>query len=373
MILIVFVIVTGIVLYAISTPTPPPIERFHNYDQPTKFEKLASLYSPIITRPKDIVAPQYKGNCRNELYPSRTSPYGKGEMGQPCSPSVEAKYYAMRPILTPSGLQDMIKILFKYVTQKVPNSVNQNALKHQNQFCDGNNYTKLMKYIMERLNRAQANTTVFKDYAKSDTWGGDMFAYLNEQVFMFTEQDPSLFTEQEQAIRARKKLNVDTKYVVTFTLYLPLRSTSFDVTSIVIRHKNQYFLKYIDYTTKDKFYESGEPETVNIEHAVVQPDADGLPSEQNTPNWIYGNTLENRTFNMKGFHDPDESKNILIPGGVPEEYARVLQECDQGYLMKPSNSSGPRFKGGFQSDNSTMAPPIYPNFPNESESWNVHI
>lgn len=386
MIIIVFLVVTIVVCWGLRTISTP--EHFTSQTEngkytpskfyttsPNKFEKANSLYSPIITRPRDIYAHRYGDRCTNQLYPKAASKYGKGEIAGPCCPDVGGRYYGMRPILTPEALQKMVKTLFEHVTQKVPSQVDQNRLKYQNQFCDSDSYSEVMKYVIRRLNQGQANLPIFKNYAKADTWGGDTFAYLNEEIFMFTEQNPAKFSDQEQAKRARKKNGQDTKYVLTFTLYMPLRSLSLDTTAILFRHKGKYYLNYIDFTTKSESRDG--PMGVNVESfktgEILQPDMGGLPPGQSTPNWIYGNALENKTFNLKGFHDPEESKNILIPGGVPEEYKSVLEKCDQGYLMDPAGSEGPRMKGGYQDNSNKLTAPVYPNFPNKNEVWNVRV
>ena len=383
-ILLVFIVVAGFLLYGLNCGKSKIPEnfiseynpsKFYTTKSPNKFEKADSLYSPFIWRPKDTYAHKYGGRCTNSLYPEKESKFGKGEIAGPCNPTVGGRYYGMRPILSPQTLQDMIKEIFRVITVKTPSAVDDSKLKYQNQFCSDENYSSAMKFILKKINQAQNNLQVFKDYAKADTWGGDNFAYLNEKVFMFTELDPSKFSEQDQAKRARKNNKQDTKFVVTFTLYLPLRSTSLDTTAIVIEHRGQYYLTYINFSTKEESREG--PKAVNVQSSkaaeIVQPDYGDLPPEQNTPNWVYGNTLENKTFNLKGFHDPDENKNILIPGGVPDEYRKVLEKCDQGYLMTPANTSGPRFKGGFQNNLTTMEPPVYPNFPNKGEKWDVFV
>lgn len=391
MLLLVFLIISGVVCHITMTDKKDVPENFTNYTsinpkildhKVSKSEKLNSLYSPFITRPEDLYAHSYSGRCRDPLYPKTPSPFGKGELTGPCCPDVGGRYYGQRPILTPQTLNDMIREIFRHITQKVPKRVDQKSLKYQNQFCNTDSYTNIMKYVLNKINMAQAELKIFRDYAKADTWGGDQFAYLNEQVFMFTEQNPNKYSEQEQARRAQKKISrgMDTKYVLTFTLYLPLRSLSLDTTAIVIEHQNKYYLKYIDFTTKeaDISQDPSRPKNTNIagfkSGEVFLPDGNSdLPPEQNTPNWIYGNSIENKTFNLKGFHDPDESKNILIPGGVPEEYDSVLTKCDQSDLMLPAGSTGKRFKGGYQNNSNKFVAPVYPDFPNKSEVWNVRV
>lgn len=338
----------------------------------TPIEKSNSLYSHIIYRPKDIYAHSYGGNCTNELYPKRSSPYGKGEIAGPCCPDIGGKYYGMRPILTYEMIQDMVMELYKHITDRVPSQVDKKSLRFQNQFSDGDSFTEVMRYILGRINHTQAQLPIFKQYAKADTWGGDQFAYLNEQIFMLTATDPSKYSEQEQARMARKNNNNDVKYVVTFTLYMPLRSMSLDTKAVVIKHKNKYYIESIEFISQNVSQNESQnvPQGVSLDTDISQPEGVGQSS---TPDWIYGNTLENKTFNLKGFHDPDESNNILIPGGVPEEFGEVLDKCDQGYLLNPAGSTGPRMKGGYQMDSNKFTAPVFPNFPNKDTQWNVRV
>lgn len=388
LIIFVFFLVTIVVMYGVCTkgnseqfyPTPT----FRGYS-PSKFftyplsnkEKINSLYSPIICRPPEHSALTYNGNCTSLLYPKSTSPWGKGEMAAPCDPAIEAKYYAMRPLLQSHGYEAMLQILFEHITEKVPSSVNQESLVNQNELCDKNCYSTVMKFILGRINEAKNKLKVFKDYAKNDTWGGEQFAFLNEKVFSYTDKDYSILTQQEQARIARNgDVEGPMKLVITFTLHNTLRSASTDLVAIVIRTQGKYFLKFIDFATKQPTNKlsgvsistkAGSAPGINLNNA-------SLPPGPNKPEWIYGNTMENQTFNLKGFHDPDEKQNILIPGGVPSEFEGVLQKCDQAYLLKPDSGQGPRFKGGKGNNDATKTAPIYPMMPNKNTmKWEVNV
>lgn len=349
--------------------------KFYTYP-PSPWEKANSLYTPIICRPPEHSANVYSGQCTNVLYPKSTSPFGKGEMTAPCNPSIEAKYYAMRPLLTPHGYEAMLETLFKHITEKTPSSINQENLVHQNEFCNGECYTKVMKYIMLKINNAKENLEIFKQYAKADTWGGEQFAFVNEQVFMYTNT-PQSGTEQDQAKKARyNTITGPKKYVVTFTLYNTLRTTSTDIVAILIEDKGKYYLDYINFATKkpSNWVQGQNISTKAGNSPGINLNNNNLPPEQNQISWIYGNNIENTTFNLKGFHDPDESKNILIPGGVPEEFKTVLEKCDQAYLMRPAGTQGDRFKGGTGSNVTNMEAPVYPMMPNkEAMKWNIFV
>ena len=87
------------------------------------------------------------------------------------------------------------------------------------------------------------------------------------------------------------------------------------------------------------------------------------------PQWIFGNTVENKTFNANGFHDPDNSKNILIPGGVPPEFEQYLENHKQAYLMK--GGSAMRLPGGY--DGNVVYPDLAADDSESSkkESWYI--
>ena len=396
LILIAFLIATGFLCHNLKKPQENFTQKTinnnnHNdsdkrviakfYETPvTNLEKIDSLYSPFVTRPRDTVALKYNGNCTNELYPSSVSKFGKGEMSSPCCPEIPGKYYGMRPILTPEVYQDAIQSIFDKIENGFTESKNSNTIEkavtklvHQNEFCNGESYSSVMKFIFDEINSYKDSIDFFKKYAKVDTWGGEQFAYLNEKVYMFTEQNPDKYSEQSQAKRARKTGNANTLYVVTFTLYNPLRSSSLDTTAAVVSFKGKFYITSIRFTTNTKIDPSRPmgQDIPSFKSGKIESNQDeGVSS---TPNWLYGNTIENKTFNLKGFHDPNESNNIIIPGGIPEEYTEILEKCDQAYLMKPAGGAGDRFEGGYQPNNPELAGPVYPDFPDKSSKWKVNV
>ena len=388
-IIFIFFLVTLTVLYGLKNNesftnfSTPNIDgdlytksKFYTYPL-TKYEKINSLYTPIICRPPEKSGFTYSGNCTNTLYPKNKSPFGKGEMTTPCNPEIEAKYYAMRPLLQFHGYEAMLETIFKHIQEKIPKDVNESQLTHQNEFCNEKCYSGVMKFIMTRINQAKNNLQVFKDYAKNDTWGGEQFAFLNQKVFVFTKIDYNKLPQSEQAKIARYgNVKEPLKFIIAFTLYNTLRSTSTDVIATVFKNNNTYFLKKIDFATKKPTHQvtgvsistkAGNSPGINLNNA-------NLPPLQTQPNWIWGNNIENTTFNLKGFHDPDESNNILIPGGVPTEFKDILEKCDQGYLLDPAGTQGPRFKGGTSSNDANKTAPIFPMMPNkEMMRWEVNV
>lgn len=346
------------------------------FDRPlTESEKAGSLYSPFVIRPKDKIARNYTGGCTNVLFPKSTSPFGEGEMGMPCSSEVEAKYYGMRPILTPGEYDKLLTLIFNRVKDQVPDTIHPENLIYPATFVNSDIYSDIIKYVMKRINKSKTEIKPLIEYAKSDTWGGEQFAYTNEKVYAYTDIDQQTKSEQQQAKDARKIPDKTVKYILTFTLHNTLRSASSDLVAIIYGKRTKFYIEYIDFVSKASNNEGVIPvqpggfKTGGIINTCEQD----LPPGAGEPSWIYGNTLQNQTFNLKGFHDPDEKNNILIPGGVPESFEEVLNKCDQGYLLEPANSDGPRFKGGFQNNNSTMEPNVYPNYPDKNNSWNVFV
>jgi hypothetical protein len=285
----------------------------------TKQEKLGSLYTPIILRPKENVSLKYNKDCPNQLYPAQTTSYGKGEMGSP-NAKVEASYYAQRPILNPNEYERMLHLLFDAIKDQssVPASIEKSLFVHQDEFCQDNCYPDVMAYIMKRINKTKKKVPEMVEYARVDTWGGEQFAFVDQKVYSFSRFNANDLSEQEQAKLARLS-HEPKKLVVNFDLHNTLRSISTNVTAVVYYRNGKYYLDSIDTTTKPN-----------------QTKADPAPRSP-VPQWIYANTLENQFFNNKGFHDPDQ-ENIYIQGGVPQEFEGILDQMEQAYIMKPYNA-----------------------------------
>jgi hypothetical protein len=377
-IILVFVIISLVIFCGVKQNKEPykninTKAKFYTYP-PTKFEKIGSLYSPIIVRPADAMEEVYTGNCTNELYPKAASPFGKGEMVAPCDPTIEANYYAMRPILQPEVYNKMIAKLFKAITQKVPPSIPIDSLKFTDEFCNGECFTDVMKFIMGRINKAKNTLKVFKEYAKNDTWGGEQFAFLNQKVFSFSNHDNSSLTEQERAKLARYgKLPGPKKFVVTFTLHNTLRSSSIDVIAIVYSQNDKYYLDYIDFATRKPTNELRGTQINKKNGNII---LENVTKGDNGPIWIYGNTIQNNLFNLKGFYDSEHPENnILVPGGVPEEFKQVLDKCDRSYLLEPANTQA-RFQGGPLIPNNLATQTntdVFPRFPDTNERWKIKV
>jgi hypothetical protein len=319
---------------------------------------VSSLYSPFILRPHDIVSRKLTDKCSSNAYSARTSNYGSGDMGKVCCPENEARNYAMRPILTPDAYNSLIELIFKNIVDPVPTNIVSKNLVNENEFGNNDNFSEIMKFVMYKINQSKDTLSIFKQYAKNDTWGGEKFAFTNEKVFMFTESNPNVFSEQEQAIMARKKFNGFAKYILTFTLVNTLRSISTDVVTIIYSDKEIYYLSSINFATsgvtENERKGSDGPDGFSFEGFKgngINLNSEKMPEGPVPPDWIYGNTIENETFTADGFHSPDPSKNILIPGGVPAEYEEVLKQCEQASLTFQRNPQSIEFPGGYQDRN----------------------
>lgn len=335
-------------------------------------EKLDSLYSPFVLRPRENNALKYTGQCTNELYPHQTSPSGKGEMGSP-NPYVEARFYAQRPILNPNQYYQIIEQMLNFMNKnysKVPSNIDKSLFVYQDEFSQQDSYSDVMKYIMKLINDAKTKVKSMVEYAKVDTWGGENFAFTDQKVFSFSRYNQNELSEQDRAKYATNS-NEPKRLVVNFNLYNTLRNISTDVNAIVFYKDNKYFFDSIDISTK-KESNVLEPfsllnknkSNININDIHLSP----------TPQWIYGNTIENQTFNSKGFHDPN-GKNIYIKGGIPESFKEIVNNYPQAYLTKRYNAQnlpgGPLFpETNIDKTNSK----ILPQFPNGSnQSWTVNV
>jgi hypothetical protein len=349
-----------------NSPINGRVQSSFPYKPPSKEELKESLYNPIIVRPPQQMVRKYSQSCPNELYPNRTSKYGKGEMTTPISATNEAKHYANRPILVGNGYNDLIGYLFDHISN-TNLKIDDSKLNFQEQFSNTSQYSDVMKFVMTKINDAKNNLSLFKEYAKKDTWNGEHFAFLNEKIFVFQATDISQLSDQEQSkIANLGGLDGTKKIIVSFTLYNTLRSTSTDVIAIVFYINKKYHIKSIDFATK-KGEDCGiEGQNLSSKTGTVTDinlNNKGLPGNEN-PDWIFKNTLENQTFNSKGYHDNDPSKNFTIAGGVPEELAGVLDKCENGYLLNCGTAESHKLKGSSDATNT-----VYPNYPNTQEKW----
>lgn len=350
---------------------------------PDKHEKAESLYTTIICRPPEQYGKRYSGRCTNELYPKNSSPYGKGEFVAPCNAEILAKYYAQRPLISPQTYMDKLQQLFNACIDKTPPAV-PNA-KYPITFCNDDVYPRLVKFIKTKFLKAKESLKSWKEYAKNDVWGGEQFAFWNEKIIAFSSHDISKFSEQQQAnLAKRNQVGGVKKYIVTFTLQNTLRSTSTDCIATVIEKDGKLYLANLEFAT---IYKSlldpqspNEPQGYDVQvkkAGDVNLNNSNLNPSSNVPSWIYGNTLENKLFNSHGFYDAAHpERNIVIPGGVPEQFAGILKKHDQGYLQPPYDVfSFNRVQGGPlhpTTMTTVTSTDIYPSL-KKNDAWKVHV
>jgi hypothetical protein len=352
---------------------------------PSPREKAESLYTPIICRPPERYGKRYSGRCTNELYPKNSSPYGKGEFVGPCNPEILAKYYAQRPLISPDAYYNKLQELFNACIDKVPKDIPINNINYPIAFCNENTEPKLMKFIKDKLAKAKNELPSWRAYAKNDTWGGEQLAFWNEKITAFSTNDTSEFSEERLVnLAKRNQISGIKRYIVTFTIQNTLRSASTDVIAVVFERANKLYLGTLEFATINKSLfsdpdpnvphaydlESKKPGGINLNNANLNP-------SNNVPSWIYGNTLENKIFNSQGFYDAvHPERNIVIPGGVPEQFAEVLKNHDQGYLQPPYDAfSFNRVQGGPLHPNklnTVTNSDVYPSL-TDKKSWKVFV
>jgi hypothetical protein len=345
----------------------------------TKQEKVDSLYSPIIIRPREINSQRFNGKCTNELYPQGIriafKPKGlniaKGYMGE-TNAKIGAQFYAQRPLLNPDQYYNMLQLLLDHINTKsnVPDYIPKELFIHQDQFSQGNTFSNVMKFIMKRINTSKNEVKELKEYASHDTWGGEHFAFTDQKLFSYSRYNTNTEELQENAIQSRKS-SEPRKLVVNFNLYNTLRNISTDVIATVYFAHGKYYFDHIEMTTKKETVpwtpvnfgtKSGN---INLNNGETQ----------HKPDWIYGNTLENQTFNSKGFHDSDEQNNIFIKGGIPDEYTNFIRQSDvkNSYWTKYYNAQnlkgGPLFP---ETSTSKLNTKIVPNL-KKLNTWTVNV
>ena len=326
-------------------------------------EKVQALYAPMITRPPFYVHQPYIAPCEE----GKNGLFSNSKFQIDCDPEVSAKYYANRPIINPDDYHQLLEFLFKNIAE--PFEMDTTTLVHSQMFSSGDDYSEIMKFVMNKINGGVSNLKPFVDYAKVDTWGGEQFAFLNEKIYSFTATDTASLPQQTQATLARYgDLDEPTKYVLSFTLYNTRRSVSTDViANILCPRKGENHLVSINFGTETP-NDGGIRPYQWIENGGINLNAQGIPDCNNEPQWIFGNTLENEFFNTKGFHDPNPSNNVIVEGGVPDSLNDVLNGCDQGFIMECGSAQ--RLHGG--SGYPATQIDVIPKYP-QQKIWEVKV
>lgn len=356
-----------------------------SYAEPlTKTEKLDSLYSPFVIRPKETNYLTYTQNCPYQLFPEG-NPDGKGEMGS-TNAYLEAKYYAQRPLLTSEQYYDMVQELFDYMNnhrKKMPKDINLNLYIYPEEFSQESDqsgqvsiYSDSMKYIMKLINDSKLKVKSMKEYAKVDTWRGEHFGFVDQKIFSFSRYNDQDLNEQERARKARENTNEPKLVVVNFSLHNLTRSISSDVIVTLFYYGKQYYLIDIRFTTKKPTdlikgvsIDSSKTGNINLNNQ-------GIPLN-NGPQWLYANTIENQFFNEKGYHDPF-GNNFYIQGGIPEEFKTFIQNEQFKNASLPEWYNGqanpPLGNNLFPEKNVTkLNSKIVPDFPNTEVKWSGFV
>lgn len=315
-------------------PTNQKGKALKEFNENNKTEIRATV-SPFVTRPRTNLM---RYQSPDGLYSPRFSMFGRGEFGTIQCPESDAQNYAMRPILDYNVYMRMMNQLFNIISDNIPFEVPDKD-PEVNADVPDKLAKKVKDFIKAKLDKGKDTIPDFKKYARADTWHGEQFVLTNERLFVYN------FPEFQ-------------KVVASFTLQNPLRSMSTDIFAIVLLKDKKMYLQVIGTSTKlsqeTDFYPG-----MNVPNKVGNVEYLSSREESAEPQWIYANTINNQTFNLVGMHEADESNNILIPGGIPDEYKNIIERCDQGYIMDNYNSSqGPRF-GGTSSNSIYQAPDIY--------------
>jgi hypothetical protein len=338
--------------------------------------KFDSLYSPFVIRPIETVS--QKPCTPNGLYVQTTNPSIKGDMGAP-NLSVQAHNYAQRPILNPSQYEELLQKLFDYMNTN-KKTINQlpprtkQALRnfvYSDTFCPVDVFNQVMVYIMKTINESKAEIPIYQKLAFNDTWGGEQFGYLNEQVYAFSRYDNSTLSEQEQANIAKSKKNEERKLIVNFNLYNTLRYCSTNVNVHLFYANKKYYFDKIEITSQ----KNTQPfKYMSVTSSIHEPQES--QQQAPVPSWIYGNTIENQFFNNVGFSDPNHKMNMFIKGGVPDSFKNVLKQWEQCSVL-PAYNGQDQFRGAplFASTDGTMTNArVTPKFPgNRSPQWTVNV
>ena len=271
------------------------------------------LYSHIIKRP-----------LQKNL---RKCPSGqkKGDVTIPVDASVDSKHYGMRPILNSNNYHLLLEKMFNYVSTDI--EYDDSKFINHEEFSNENEYKLIMNFLMSKINTATKEIPEFKSYSQIDTWNGEQFVFLNEKIFIFQEKGLHKLTQQERVSLAKKSQNKDKKIIVHFNLYNTLRTTSTDVIAVLLLIDNNLFIKSMEFSSQknEKWVDFASlSKKQNINTDCIKKD---------TPSWIYGNVIENESFNCKGFKSEKDDENYTIKGGVPEELLQFLEKHEKTHLL----------------------------------------
>tara|TARA_A100001015_G_scaffold45856_2_gene50666 strand:+ start:2311 stop:3267 length:957 start_codon:yes stop_codon:yes gene_type:complete len=234
-----------------------------------------------------------------------------------CSAITSATYYGMRPIIQYNEYENVIKDILLRITK--PIEFDYSEFKHPMRFLQTNDEENLMKFIMARINEAYRENPNNEKYALEDTWDGEHFSYLNQKVYSFSDKKIE-----------GKKFPKEIRYVINFSLFNNHRYSSNDIIVEILKLEDVYHIMSAVLGTYDV---KTDVVGVGINKSI---DSSSIEEPGNPPHWLYGDTVEDITFNKYGFYE--EGQNYTIKGGVPESLNDQLEEYSDKFLPEVSHA-----------------------------------
>ena len=233
-----------------------------------------------------------------------------------CSPEISATYYGMRPIMQHSEYEGVLIDILSRIAK--PIEFEHSKFKHPMRFLQTNDEENLMKFIMKNINEAYRQNPKNEKYALQDTCDGEHFSYLNQTVYAFSDKKME-----------GKKFPQEIRYVINFSLFNNHRYSSNDIIVEILKLGNVYHIISALLGTYDV---KTDVVGVGLNKSI---DSSSLKESGNPPHWLYGNTVEDITFNKYGFYE--EGQNYTIKGGVPESLNEQLEEYSEQFLPEVSH------------------------------------
>lgn len=294
---------------------------------------IVNGYQPSIIRPLNLTDWSKGSQCSWPMY-------SKDKNQSYCSEENAIKYYAMRPLVTPTTYNEWLKNMFSILANpggEVNKLMNSKLIPTVG--C-GDAKKDIMVWLMKKIAVAVDQIPAMK---KNSTWGNEQFHYTDEEVYGFETSD------------GKSKV-----YKVIFNLYNPLRSTSTLVEVVVIKP----FVEYIDpnypykrgltggqykeyVIAKMDFVNKGEWNSTDTNLPPVMqgynlPKANGdllvnlnSTKETDIQEWNYMNTLNKQKFNSWGYYDKDN--NVKIEAGVPDSLKNAIKKHNTELLLAPAD------------------------------------
>lgn len=249
-----------------------------------------------------------------------------------CDESNAIKYHAMRPLLNPQQYNDLLKQMFRLITDhNVPMKLTPNDSQFTSIQCTYN-VESIMKWLMGRVALAVSKMPAMH---KNSTWGVEQFSYTDVQPYQFISD------------------NGQVHFKIVFNLYNALRSTATLVVAHIYLQGSTPLLQKIDFVNNEEMTDFTGPQNgwgpingQNITGDIEQFEPLGVPESpdgmrtykkqwMNDPNefdWLYQNTLPVQKFNQYGFYSNELKDNLDIKGGVPDSLKKQIRSCSNDQL-----------------------------------------